>query len=65
MVGRAHDGKCQTFIAVQPTRAPCHHPSSSAEQLVYSMGAWVQSAQAGRYLKQELKREQCRCSKAA
>ena len=65
MVGRAHEGKLQMFIGVQPTRAPRHHPYSSAEQLVYRMGAWAQSAQAGRYMKQELKQEQCRCSKAS
>ena len=64
MIGRANEGKRQTFIGVQPTRAPHHHPSSSAEQLVYRMGAWAQSAQAGRYVKQELKQVQGRCSKA-
>ena len=42
----------QTFVGVHPICALCYHPSNGADQLVYRMGAWAQSGQAGRFMKQ-------------
>ena len=46
-------GTCrQTFVGLHPMCALRYHPSNGADQLVYRMGAWAQSAQADRFMKQ-------------
>ena len=47
------EGTCrQTFVVVHPMCALRYHLSNGADQLVYRMGAWAQSAQAGHFMKQ-------------